>query len=104
MVSDSTSDSMLRTSALTTMYKGQAGDYFDFRDNGYCYTKEGAVYDTLSYRLTGYSGIMLQKFGLILNGIPETSTTSFTGSSLTITTNNIFTPAGTLYRKVILTR
>ena len=51
---------------FTTNYKGQPGDYFDFRDNGKCYTKEGKVYDTLSYHLITDSTANIQNFGLNL--------------------------------------
>ncbi len=54
-------------------YSGRQDDYFDFAANGILYTKEGSVFDTLSYHLTSSTTIIISSFGLILNGVPETS-------------------------------
>jgi hypothetical protein len=46
----------------TTNYNGRPGDYFDFRKNGKCYTKERGLYDTLSYRLITDTTAVIQDF------------------------------------------
>jgi len=104
VVQDSISNSMLRTSAITTNYIGTAGDYFDFRNDSVCYTKEGNVYDTLAYRLVSSKSIVLQKFGLIVNGTVEPSILSRTPTTANITTQNILSPGGTIFREVKLKR
>ena len=86
-------------------YIGQAGDYFDFRTDSIIYTKEGSVLDTLSYRLTSNNTIIISSFGIIINGMPDTShITNLTGHSLMITAPDIITPAGIFGRKVSLSR
>jgi hypothetical protein len=102
LVNDSTANSMLRTSALTSNYVGVAGDYFDFRTDGFCYTKEGNAYDTLAYQLVSPQSIIIQKFGLNINGVTEDSNLTQTNTIATITTQNMFTPGGTFFRVVNL--
>jgi len=102
LVNDSTANSMLRTSALTSNYVGVADDYFDFRTDGFCYTKEGNTYDTLAYQVVSPQSIILQKFGLNINGVTEASNVTETGTTANITTQNMFTPGGTLFRVVNL--
>jgi len=86
-------------------YTGQQGDYFDFTTNGILYTKEGSVLDTLSYRLTSNTTIIISSFGLIGNGVAETSQiTNLTDHSLTITAPVELTPGGEFGRKVNLSR
>ena len=104
LVQDSTANSMLHTSAVITNYIGTPNDYFDFRNDGYCYTKEGNVYDTLAYEVVSPEIIAMQNFGLVINGVIETSSLTFTAKTATIVTQNMLTPAGTLFRKVILKR
>jgi hypothetical protein len=104
LVNDSTANSMVRTSALITNYNGVAGDYFDFRDDGKCYTKEGNTYDTLAYQLTSSKSITMQNFGLNINGVIEPGDIALTANSATITTKNMLTPGGTLFRMVNLKR
>jgi hypothetical protein len=45
LVSDYTANHL----AQINNYIGVPGDYFDFREDGKCYVKEGSIYDTLSY-------------------------------------------------------
>ncbi|MBZ5857308.1 hypothetical protein [Flavihumibacter profundi] len=86
-------------------YSGQAGDYFDFRSDGFLYTKEGAVLDTLSYSLASDNTILIASFGIILNGQPGMSYISnLTAHSLTITAPIVITPGGAFGRKVNLNR
>ncbi|HZY38102.1 MAG TPA: hypothetical protein VFE53_15710 [Mucilaginibacter sp.] len=104
LVQDSISNSWLKTSAVTTNYIGVAGDYFDFRSDGFCYTKEGDAYDTLAYKQVSQKSIILQNFGLVVNGATEASVVTQTGTTANITTQNILSPAGTIFREVNLKR
>ena len=104
IVNDSTANSMLRTSALTSNYVGIAGDYFDFRTDGFCYTKEGDAYDTLAYKQVSSKSIIMQNFGLVINGATEASAVTQTSTTATITTQNILSPGGTIFREVNLKR
>ncbi len=45
-------------------YIGKPGDYFDFRNDGKFYSKEGTTLDTATYQLTSNSTILI--FGKIL--------------------------------------
>lgn len=86
-------------------YIGQTGDYFDFRMDGFIYTKEGTNLDTLSYSLTSDTTIIIASFGLIGNGVPEIShITNLTAHSVTISAPTAITPGGEFGRKVILIR
>ena len=86
-------------------YIGQTGDYFDLRRDGFVYTKEGAVLDTLSYSLTSDTTIVIAYFGITLNGVPETShITNLTAHDATISAPVAVTPGGEFGRKVILKR
>jgi len=102
ILNDSIANSMLRTSALTSNYVGVTGDYFDFRTDGFCYTKEGHTYDTLAYQLVSPQSIVIQKFGLNIKGVTEACNLVQTSTTATITTQNMFTPGGTLFRVVNL--
>ncbi|MDB4922207.1 hypothetical protein [Mucilaginibacter sp.] len=87
----------------TTSYIGVAGDYFDFRNDGKCYTKEGNVYDTLAYQLAGSNKVTIAKFGPNINGENSPSTIDpFTEHRATITSPDIITPGGTSFRVVNL--
>jgi hypothetical protein len=46
--------------------------------------------------------IIIQKFGLNINGVTEASNLTETGNTANITTQNMFTPGGTLFRAVNL--
>lgn len=94
-------------------YKGMAGDYFDFSAIGSVYTKEGLALDTLTYRMVLDSSIIISDFGLILNGVQDTSTVSGlsagTGSRpftqiIVIESPFNLTPGGEFWRKVTLSR
>jgi hypothetical protein len=104
LVQDSISNSWLKTAAVTTSYIGASGDYFDFRTNGFCYTKEGDAYDTLAYKQVSSKSIIMQNFGLVINGTTEASVVTQTGSTANITTQNILSPSGTIFREVNLRR
>ena len=86
-------------------YKGQQGDYFDFRADSNLYINEGGLLDTLHYRRTSGTTLVIDGFGIILNGIHETSfITHLTAHSLTITAPVVITPGGVFGRKVDLIR
>jgi hypothetical protein len=94
-------------------YTGEPGDYFSFSTNGYVYTKEGNVLDTLTYQMVSATSIIISDFGLIVNGIPDTSTiTGLTGSidsgntadTIVIESPFFLTPGGEFWRKVTLSR
>lgn len=86
-------------------YSGQAGDYFDFAANGILYTKEGTSLDTLTYKIVSNTTIIISSFGVVLNGVPETSLiTTFTAHSLVINAPRINTPGGSFGRKISLSR
>jgi hypothetical protein len=94
-------------------YTAEAGDYFNFNTNGQVYTKEGTVLDTLTYRMVSDTSIIISDFGLILNGIPDTSTiaglTANNSSglmvhSIVIESPFFLTPGGEFWRKVTLSR
>jgi hypothetical protein len=86
-------------------YIGQPGDYFDFTTNGTIYTKEGAVLDTLSYKLLSDTSIVIGAFGITLNGVAETSRiTNLTVHSLVIKAPIVATYGGTFGRKISLNR
>ena len=105
LVQDSTANSMVRTVPLISNYVGVAGDYFDFRTDGFCYVKEGDAYDTLTYKQVSPNSVIIQNFGLIINGSAEPSR----DLTRTVTTANITyakhaDPGGTIFREVKLTR
>jgi hypothetical protein len=104
LVQDSTANSMVRTVPLITNYVGVAGDYFDFRSDGFCYVKEGDAYDTLTYKQVSANSVIIQNFGIIINGSAEPSDLTRTVTTANITTQNMLTPGGTLFREVKLTR
>jgi hypothetical protein len=87
-------------------YEGVAGDYFEFTDNGNVYTKEGPVFDTLTYTVLADSvHIIISGFGAIFNGVQDTSVISdHSATSMTITSFEFLTPGGIFWRKVVLSR
>jgi hypothetical protein len=86
-------------------YKGQKGDYFDFRTDNKLYINEGGMLDTLHYNLTSDTTLVIDAFGIILNGIPETSSiTHLTAHSVIITAPVVITPGGVFGRRVDLSR
>ena len=94
-------------------YTGEAGDYFSFSTNGNVYTKEGSVLDTLTYKMVSDTSIIISDFGLIVNGIPDTSTITglkatnglgITVQIIVIESPFFLTPGGEFWRKVTLRR
>ena len=104
LVQDTISNSWLKTAPVITNYIGTPGDYFDFRADGFCYTKEGDAYDTLAYKQLSSKSVIMQNFGLVINGTTEPSAVMQTGTATTITTQNILSPSGTIFREVNLRR
>ncbi len=104
LVQDSISNSWLKTEPVISNYYGSSGDYFDFRTDGFCYTREGDAYDTLAYKQVSSKSVILQKFGLVINGTTEASVITQTGITVNITTQNILSPSGTIFREVNLKR
>jgi hypothetical protein len=98
---DSISTSSAATAAVSSNYKGVSGDYFDFRTDGFCYTKEGTVYDTLSYDVISNKSVALQNFGLAINGGIESSQLTLTLTTANITTQNTVTPTGSTYFRTV---
>ena len=86
-------------------YTGQAGDYFDFRADGKLYTKEAAVSDTLAFKFTSDSTIIISAFGIALNGVPEIcNIENLTTHTLTLHAAAVITPGGVFGRKAVLRR
>lgn len=94
-------------------YVGVAGDFFSFSTDGHVYTKEGSTLDTLTYNQLSDSTVIISHFGLILNGIPDTSkitglksNLSYENATGTIVVESPFflTPGGEFWRKVTLNR
>ena len=86
-------------------YRGQPGDYFNIRTDGFIYVKEGRNLDTLGYTRTSDTTIIIASFGLILNGVPEIShITNLSNHTATINAPVAITPGGEFGRKVILKR
>ena len=95
-------------------YTGEPGDYFSFGTNGYVYTKEGNLLDTLSYQLVSDTSIIISDFGFIANGVSTTDTikglgansltTTSTGQTIVIESPWFPTPGGLFWRKVTLSR
>ena len=92
------------------VYIGQVGDYFNFSSDGHIYTKEGNSLDTLNYSLLSASTIIIDSFGIALNGVPEISNITYqTYSDISVTIHQVTidapiepTPAGEFGRKVVL--
>src|SRR4051812_13895323 len=70
LVKDSTYSWFPTTDTLAHIkrYSGTTGDYYDFRNDGKCYIKVAGVYDTLAYQITISNEVILQKFGINVNG------------------------------------
>ncbi len=80
-------------------YSGMPGDYFSFTTDGHVYTRERGVLDTLIYKVVSDSTIIISDFGLIINGVPDTSSiTGLVADSLT-TNNGMVTTAQTIVIK-----
>lgn len=86
-------------------YQGRDADYFDFRADSKLYTYEGGTFDTLHYALTSDTALIIDGFGIILNGSTETSFIAhLTAHTVTITAPKVITPGGVFGRKVNLDR
>jgi hypothetical protein len=112
LVNDSTYGGAGSSNRLTG-YTGVAGDYFNFSNNGNAFTKEGTVLDTLTYRMVSDTSIIISNFGLILNGIPDTSNIAGLKANnglapvvqvIVIESPLFLTPGGEFWRKVTLSR
>jgi hypothetical protein len=88
------------------VYKGFAGDYFEFTGDGIVYTKEGSVLDTLRFTFLPDSvHVIISGFGLIINGVQDTSVVSDrSATSMEITARFFATPGGIFWRKVVLSK
>lgn len=104
LVKDSIYDSMGNFPApRTSGYNGVEGDYVDFRADGKCYTKEGNTYDTLAYQVTASNQVIIQKFGLCVNGNYEPNTmTQVSDNIAMIQTQWLPTPDGFYMRCLFL--
>ncbi|MGI4749538.1 MAG: hypothetical protein ACRYFB_02795 [Janthinobacterium lividum] len=86
-------------------YTGKTGDYFDFRNDGKLYIKEGLKLDTSTYQLTSDTTILIPAFGITLNGVTEAShITNLTTHYAAVTAPTVATPGGLFGRKVDLSR
>jgi hypothetical protein len=112
LISDSTFEGVGSTNHPVN-YKGVSGDYFDFSAIGSVYTKEGLALDTLTYKMVLDSSIIISDFGLILNGVQDTSTVSglsagaisgLSAQIIVIESPFELTPGGEFWRKVTLSR
>lgn len=104
VLSDSTFEGVAQNNHALD-YTGEPGDYFDFRTDGKVYIKESSQLDTLSYTVISSSAVIIQSFGLIANGVPETSDITYpTNNSVTITAPVELTPGGEFGRKVMLSK
>lgn len=79
------------------VYDGQEEDYFDFRQDGKAYTKEGTNYDTLNYKLSGFSDIIIDSF-------PNSTHYAVTTNNLSIISPEYASPGGMVKRCVYLNR
>ena len=92
------------------VYTGQPGDYFNFSPDGHVYMKEGNIMDTLKYNQLTASTIIIDSFGMAVNGVPETSNITYQtmlDNSVTIHQATIIapvepTPSEEFGRRVIL--
>jgi hypothetical protein len=82
-------------------YTGQAADYFDFRSDGNCYTREDGELDTLQYSLISDTLILITSFGL--NGT-NSHISTLSANNAVISSPVLISPGGAFGRKVILTR
>jgi hypothetical protein len=95
----------VNTGADPAIYVGQAGDYFDFRTNGYLYIKEGASLDTLSYNMFSPGRVAIVAFFPKNVSAPDTcQVKGYTEQNIEILTSLGEIPAGPQQRKVALSR
>jgi hypothetical protein len=100
LVSDYTANHL----AQTNTYTGVPGDYFDFRMDGKCYTKEGSQYDTLSYTITSDSTLNIKPFGYSNAAYYSSQANPLTLHAATITSAGPYVPGEVDYRQVSLKR
>jgi len=104
VVSDTTYAGV-NTGTNPVVYKGQPGDYFDFRTDGFVYIKEGAMLDTLSFNVISGRQIGITSFMSILNDQSATcQLAGVTGDSLSIISPLLTPPGGPQQRMVSLSR
>jgi hypothetical protein len=85
-------------------YAGVPGDYFDFRSDGKCYTKEGGQYDTLSYAKTSDTTINIKPFGFSNAAYYSSQANPLTLHAATITNTGPYPPGEVDFRQVKLSR
>jgi hypothetical protein len=86
-------------------YIGTDNDYFDFRTDNKLYIKEGASLDTSAYQVLSDSTIIINRFGITFNGVPQTSRIkSLIANSVTIFTPFAINPGAYYLRTVNLKR
>jgi hypothetical protein len=90
--------------AQTNTYTGVAGDYFDFRADGKCYTKEGSRYDTLSYAITSDTNLNIRPFGYSNAAYYSGHANPLTVHTATISSAGPYVPGEVDYRQVKLSR
>ena len=103
LVEDTSSWSFGADTLHQKKYTGTPSDYFDFRTDGKCYTREGGVYDTLTYSVRVDNQIIIQKFGDNVNGyyLPNTIT-QLTDHNFTIASIFLPGPGGWSRRELYL--
>lgn len=91
--------------ATYTIRTGTTGDYWDFRDDGKVYIKEGTLMDTAGYTRYGSNEIAIDRFGWIFNSQQTRSTIrELTAHSLVIHSADVMAPGGVNVRTVYLKR
>ena len=86
-------------------YAGQNGDYVDFNDDGNVYIKEGSGLSSYAYNITSDTTMIIESFGITLNGVPETCLIErLTLNHATISAPPVYTPGGTFGRTINLSR
>jgi hypothetical protein len=86
-------------------YSGRAGDYFFIGTDNKIYLSENMLPDTLKYTVITNNKLIIQSFGITLNGTPQTSTvTNLTAHTAVIATGTVATPGGQFGRKITLSR
>jgi hypothetical protein len=85
-------------------YTGVPGNYFDFRPDGKCYTKEGSLYDTLSYAITSDTTMNIKPFGFSNAAFYSGKANPLTLHAATITNTGPYPPGNVDFRQVKLSR
>jgi hypothetical protein len=100
LVSDYTSNHL----AQINTHIGVPGEYFDFREDGKCYVKEGSVYDTLSYAIKNDSTITITPFAYNNSAYFSNQFNPLTLHAATLTSAGPYPPGEIDYRQVTLSR